>query len=443
MAKYLRITPPKRGSKITVAKSGLLQVPDDPVIPFIQHQGLPEEVFRPVRDVLNLAVQRCYASAKRLEWFELYAGQKAEALYGEDQALPEDTLKAIQEFKVCLKGPLGPSPLDAEGHTESLDARLHAYLDLFACVQPVRYLHGAPSPLKRPNAVNLVLFREHTEDLSPNLEWKKGSPIAKRVIQSLNEDAQEAFEIRGDSGIGLKTISVTATKRLIRLALDYAIKQKRSSVTLVHEAEIMPQTEGLFRDWGYELARREYGDLLVTEAELEANFGGELPRGRVLLQDRRTSEMMRELVTRPEHYDVIATPNLNGLFLSQLSLASVRGSGLFPVGFFGSKAAIFEARHETLASLDSREFNPTPTLLAGVMLFEHLGWKDAAELLTNAVFKTISDGCVTGDLAIDMDEEQVDAPAFCDAVMENFEEVRKSRVRKAIERVASGVSASI
>lgn len=435
MGKYLKLTPPKRGSKITVAKNGLLQVPDDPIVPFIQGDGIPTEMWEPVQEVLDVAVDRCYGNAKRLEWMELYAGPRAAELYGDGLPMPKDTLRAVQEYKVCIKGPLTPS---AE---QWPDRAIREHLDLFAHVQPIRYLEGAPAPLKNPHPVNLSIFREHTEDLRFGVEWKKGSAEAKELIALCNgfAGAEERPKLRPDAAIAIKAISATATKRLLRLALDFSVKHRRRSITFVHAGDRLPHTEGFFRDWGYELAKKEFGDYTVTEEAVEEDFDGQPPRGRVIVRDRSISRALSELVTQPEDYDVIATTNQNGLLLERVCLASVRAGGLAPVAHVGAKAAIFEARHAELPPADPDEQNPSSALLCGVMLFEHLGWKDAAELVTNALIKTISDGCVTSDLAPDMDEEHVPTAEFCEAVIENFEEVRKSKVRQAIKRAASGI----
>ena len=263
MGKYLKITPPKRGSKITVAKNGQLQVPDDPIVPFIQGDGIDAEIWKPAQEVFDLAVERCYANAKRLEWLEVYAGEKGNEVYGPNNRLPEDTVRAIQEYKVCIKGPL-TTPV---GSPVNLDDSLRERLDLFAHVQPIRYIEGVPSPMRNPHGVDLLVFREHTEDVFSEIEWKKGSPEAKQLIGFLNEDLAKKLDktVRPDSSLCVKPISATATKRLIRLAIEYAVKHKRDSVTFVHKGSIMRHTEGFFRDWGYELARKEFGEYTVTE----------------------------------------------------------------------------------------------------------------------------------------------------------------------------------
>lgn len=437
MGKYLKINPPKRGSKITVAKNGQLQVPDDPIVPFIQGEGLGAQMWKPVQDVLDLAVERCYANAKRLEWLEVYAGQKGDILYGPNNQLPEDTVRAIQEYKVCIKGPL-TTPVGAQ---ISLDASLRERLDLFAHLQPIRYLDGTPSPLKNPQNLDILVFREFTEDVYQEIEWKKGSPEAKQLINFLNEDLAKKLnkQVRPDSSVGIKPISATATKRLIRLAIEFALKHKRRSVTLVHS--LMRHTEGFFRDWGYELTRKEFNEYCVTEQEVLENHGGEVPRGRLLVKDRPAHQLLQEMLLHPEEFDVIATTNQNGHYLESMSLAAVGETGMAPNAYVGAKAAIFEASPAgpQTEKEGAAELNPTSVLLCGVMLFDHLGWKDSAELVTHALIKTLSDRRAGADGARAM--EAINTAAFCEQIIENFEEVRKSRVRQAMKRTPSNAHA--
>ena len=437
MGKYLKITPPKRGSKITVAKNGQLQVPDDPIVPFIQGDGIGPNTWAACQQVLENAVDRCYGNAKRLEWLEVFAGERGNDMYGPNSWLPEDSVRAIQEYKVCVKGPL-TTPV---GVSKPLDTTLRERLDLFARVLPIRYLDGVPSPLHKPQGLDIIIFREHTEDVYSEIEWKKGSPEAKQIINFINNEMTKKAPraIRPDSSIGIKPISATATKRVMRLALDFAIKHKRQSVTFVHKGNLMKLTEGFFRDWGYELARKEFCEYVVTEQAIEEEHGGIAPRGRVVVRDRLADQMFAELLLKPDDYDVIATTNLNGDYLASMALAMVGDLGIAPTAYVGAKAAIFEATETSLMANDEEEdVNPSSALLAGVMLFEHLGWKDAAELVSNALIKTISDGTVTPDLARQVDGVRVlRTSEFCQQLVENFEEVRKSRVRLAMKRAAS------
>lgn len=437
MGKYLKISPPKRGSKITVAKNGQLQVPDDPIVPYIQGEGITPEVWRSVQAVLDVAVERCYANAKRIEWLEVYAGERGNEVYGANNRLPEDTLRAIQEYKVCIKGPLA----GGNSATPSLDAQLRERLDLFAHVQPIRYLDGLPAPLRDPHLLDILVFREHTEDVYSELEWKKGSPESKQLINFLNADLAKKLNkaIRPDSSIGIKPISATATKRLIRLAIEYAVKHKRRSVTFVHKGDLMKHTEGFFRDWGYELARKEFAEYTVTEQQVTEEHGGVCPRGKILVRDRLADQMQQQVLSKPDDFDVVATTNLNGHYLQALALAAVGEQGLAPNSFVGAKAAVFQSTHNQLPRPPSPDrLNPTSLLLCGVMLFEHLGWKDSADLVTYSIIKTISDGKVTPDLGKLMPTAQVvKTSEYCEAIIENFEEVRKSRVRLAMKRTGS------
>lgn len=437
MGKYLKLSPPKRGSKITVAKNGQLQVPDDPIVPFIQGEGISTEIWSPVQEVFDLAVERCYANAKRLEWLEVFAGERAVEVYGAGTRLPEDTVRAVQEYKVCIKGPL-TTPVGAA----SLDDALFDRLDLFAHLMPIHHLDGVPSPLTDPHGLDILVFREHTEDVFAEMEWKKGSPEAKQLIQILNDDLGRKHEkkIRPDSSIGIKPISATATKRLIRLAIEYAIKHKRRSVTFVHKGSIMRHTEGFFRDWGYEIARKEFGEYTVTEKEVMEEHDGEAPRGRLVVRDRSSDKFFQQMLLKPDQFDIVATTNLNGHYIEQMALAMVGQIGLAPQAYVGAKAAVFESTHHLLPKIgEAEEENPVSVLLCGVMLFDHLGWKDSAELVTNAIIKTISDKKVTPDLASYMQDDvaTLTTAQFCEEIVENFEEVRKSRVRQAMKRTAS------
>ena len=297
------------------------------------------------------------------------------------------------------------------------------------------------SPLRDPSGLDIQVFREHTEDVYCDIEWKKGSPEAKQLINFLNQDLAKKLEktVRPDSGIGIKPISATATKRLIRLTLDYAVRHKRRAVHFVHSGSTMKHTEGFFRDWGYEIARKEFADYTVTEQQVRDEHDGEAPRGRVLIGDRSATDLFQELLIHPENFDLLATTNLNGAFVQSLALGAAGERGIAPHGYVGAKAAVFQATQADRArGVEPGEENPSSVLLAGVMLFDHLGWKDSAELLTNALIKTIEDGMVTADFPQQGEGVEVLGTAeFCEAVVENFEEVRKSRVRQAMKRTAT------
>jgi len=437
MGKYFKISPPKRGSKITVAKNGQLQVPDDPIVPFIQGDGIGSDTWKASQLVFESAVDRCYGNAKRLEWLEVFAGERGNSVYGPNSWLPEDTIRAIQEYKVCIKGPL-TTPV---GISRPLDSTLRERLDLSARVQAVRHLEGVPTPLQDPQGLDMVIFQEHTEDVCSEIEWKKGSPEAKQVINFINNDMGKKVErpIRPDSSIGIKPISATATKRVIRMALEYAIKHKRRSVTFVHKGNRMKLTEGSFRDWGFELAKKEFGDYISTERQVEEDPTGAATRGRVLVRDRLADQMFRQLLLQPGEYDVIATTNLNGDYLASMTRAMVGDYGIAPTAYVGAKAAIFEASATAGPRYgDEDPVSASSVLLAGEMLFEHLGWKDAAELVANSLMKTIADGTVTSDLARQVDGARIlETGEFCERIVLNFDEVRKSRVRQAMKRAGS------
>ena len=436
MGKYHKLSPPKRGSKITVAKNGQLQVPDDPIVPFVQGEGIAPETWSSCQAVFEAAVDRCYGNAKRLEWLEVFAGERGNEVYGPNSWLPEDTIRAIQEYKVCIKGPL-TTPV---GVPKSLDAQMRERLDLFARTLPIRYIDGVPSPLAVANEFNLVIFREHNEDMYSEIEWKKGSPEAKQLINFVNNDMSKkpARTIRPDSSVGIKPISATATKRVMRLAIDYAIKHKRKSVTFVHKGNHMKLTEGFFRDWGYELARKEFNEYVITEQEVNDEHNGVSPRGRVIIRDRLADQVILDLVNGTDDYDVIATTSSNGDYLASVARSLVSDAGLSPTAYVGAKAAIFQSTPEASPRFaEANSINPSSVLLAGVMLFEHLGWKDAAELVASSLIRTISDGTVTADLARRIDGAKLTATdEFCDRLIDNFEEVHKTRVRNVMQRAA-------
>jgi isocitrate dehydrogenase len=437
MGKYLKVTPPKRGSKITVAKNGQLQVPDDPIVPFIQGDGIDQKTWQACQNVFENAVDQCYGNAKRLEWMEVYAGERGNEIYGPNNWLPEDTIRGIQEYKVCIKGPL-TTPV---GMPRQLDTNLRERLDLFARVTPVRHVKGIPSALKNANGLNITMFREHTENQYEEIEWKKGSPEAKQIINFINNEMNKkpVRTIRPDSSIGVKAVSATATKRVVRMAIEYALKHRRKSVTFIHRGHDMKYTEGFFRDWGYELARKEFNEYCVTEQEIQEDYHGEAPRGRIILRDRLAENVMQDFINGRGDYDVVATTNLSADCLIAVAKSSVGSIDLVPTAYIGAKAAIFQANLDSSSRFVEEEgVNPSSVLLAGVMLFEHLGWKDAAELIAASLVRTVGNGTVTPDVARIVEGAQVvRTTEFCNLVVDNFEEVRKSRVQKAMQRAAS------
>jgi isocitrate dehydrogenase len=389
MAAFDKITPPSDGQKITV-KDGKLEIPDIPIIPVIEGDGIGPDIMRAARIVLDGAVEKSYGGKKRIAWFDIYAGDNAMEKYGE--VLPADTFDAISEFVVALKGPL-TTPVG--GGYRSLNVTMRQKLELYACVRPVMYFEEVPSPVKHPERMDIVIFRENTEDVYAGIEWRMGTDEVKKVIEFLN--SQMGTNIRADSGVGVKPISEFATKRLVRKAIQHAIDRGRKSVTLVHKGNIMKFTEGAFRDWGYELAKDEFPDHVIAEADLPSNGD---TAGKIVIKDRIADSMLQQILTRTDEYDVIALPNLNGDYLSDAAAAQVGGLGLAPGANIGDYMALFEATHGTApkyAGLD--KVNPGSLILSGVMMLEYLGWNEAAELVKKAMGETIKQRKVTYDLA--------------------------------------------
>ncbi len=394
MKKFKKIVVPQDGEKITV-KNGKLHVPDNPVITFIEGDGTGPDIWRASKRVLDAAVDKAYSGKKKIVWMEIYAGEKSVKLYGKNAWLPEETVEAIREYIVSIKGPL-TTPIG--GGIRSLNVALRQLLDLYACVRPVKYFRGVPSPMKRPQDLNIVLFRENTEDVYAGIEFKSGvkeTELLRKYIEKISGKA-----IRENSGIGIKPISEVGTKRLVRKAIQYAIANKRESVTLVHKGNIMKFTEGAFKEWGYQIALAEFRDNIVTEDELWKKFNGKIPEGKILLKDRIADSIFQQLLLRPAEYSVLATPNLNGDYLSDAAAAQVGGLGIAPGANMSNDVAIFEATHGTApkyAGLD--KVNPGSLILSGVMMLEYLGWKKAAHLVESSMKKTIKSKVVTYDFA--------------------------------------------
>lgn len=406
---YQKVKPPEEGEKIRY-EDGRLIVPDNPIIPYIEGDGIGKDVVPAALMVLDVAAEKI---GKEIVWFKVYAGEDAYKLYG--NYLPEDTLSAIREFRVALKGPL-TTPVG--GGYRSLNVTIRQVLDLYACVRPVYYIQGVPSPLKNPEKVNLVIFRETTEDVYAGIEWQKGSKEALKVIEFLEKEFE--IKVRKDSGIGLKPISEFATKRVVRLAIKYALENERRSVTLVHKGNIMKYTEGAFREWGYEVAK-EFGDLVITEDELWKNYGGEVPEGRIVIKDRIADNMFQQLLTRTEEYDVIVTPNLNGDYLSDMAAGLVGGLGVAPGSNIGDGMGVFEPVHGSAPKYAGQnKVNPTAMILTGALMFEFLGWKKGAELIKKAVEMTIKSKIVTYDIHRHVGGTLVGTGEFAKAVVENL-----------------------
>ncbi len=400
------------GEKIVINSDGSLTVPACPVIPFIEGDGIGPDIWAAAKKVLDAAVDKAYQGARKIDWLEVYAGEKARARTGE--WLPQATLDTLKEYAVAIKGPL-TTPVG--GGMRSLNVTMRQVLDLYACVRPVRYYQGVVSPVKAPEKVDMIIFRENTEDVYAGIEWQAGTPEADKVIDFLRNEM--GSDIRDASGIGIKPISAFGTKRLVRRAINHAIDQGRTSVTLVHKGNIMKYTEGAFRSWGYELAREEFADICISEDELWDKFAGKRPAGKIVIKDRIADAMFQQILLRPDEYSVLATPNLNGDFLSDALAAQVGGLGLAPGANIGDELALFEATHGTApkyAGMD--KVNPGSLLLSGVMMLEHLGWNEAAVLIQKALEATISAKTVTYDLARLMDgAATVSCSGFGDAII--------------------------
>jgi isocitrate dehydrogenase len=401
------------GEKIEYNNGGGVEVPDQPVIPYIEGDGVGPDIWRASVRVFDAAVERCYGSKKKIRWVEIYAGEKAYQLKG-DWA-PEETIETIREHKVGIKGPL-TTPV-GKG-IRSINVLLRQKLDLYACIRPVKYISGTPSPLKHPEKVDMVVFRENTEDVYAGIEWKEGSKEALRLREFLEKEMGE--RIREDSGIGIKPISRFGTKRLVRMAIRYALSRGRSSVTLVHKGNIMKFTEGAFRDWGYEVAKEEFADQGLLESEWGEEGMKNLPPGKVVIKDRIADAMFQQILLRPEEYDVLAMPNLNGDYMSDALAAQVGGLGMAPGGNIGDRAAVFEATHGTAPKYANQDvINPGSLILSGAMMFDYLGWGEVAQSITKALERTISKKTVTYDLARQMKgAKKVKCSEFASAIIE-------------------------
>ncbi|HDP25703.1 MAG TPA: isocitrate dehydrogenase (NADP(+)) [Deltaproteobacteria bacterium] len=386
----------EQGTKISFFQ-GRLTVPDDPIIPFIEGDGTGPDIWKTTRMVIDAAVSKASGGKRKIAWKEIYAGQKAFDLFG--SWLPDETVDAFRTYIVGIKGPL-TTPVG--GGIRSLNVTLRQVLDLFACVRPVKYYQGTPAPVRRPELVDITVFRENTEDVYAGIEWKEGSPEVEKVISFLNKEM--GTRIRLDSGIGIKPISITGTRRLVRMAVEYALAHGKKTVTLVHKGNIMKFTEGAFRDWGYELVKEEFGDVAVTEDELWKNFGGALPEGKLLVNDRIADSMFQQVLLRPAEYDVLAVPNLIGDFISDALAAQVGGLGMAPGGNIGIPFAVFEATHGTAPKYAGQDkVNPGSLILSGAMMLDYLGWGDAAERIRKGLAQAISDKQVTYDLERQME----------------------------------------
>jgi len=405
---------PPSGDKIEY-KDGEIVVPDKPIIPCIEGDGIGPDIWLASQRVLDAVVEKTYEGQKQIVWYEVFAGEKAHDKFGE--WLPEDTVEAAREFKVAIKGPL-TTPVG--GGIRSLNVALRHLLDLYACVRPVRWFPGVPSPVLRPGDLDVVLFRENTEDVYAGIEWQSCSAEAEKLIAYIKSEFGKS--IREGSGVGIKPISPFGSKRLVGKAIQYAIDRGRDSVTLVHKGNIMKFTEGAFKDWGYEIAAEEYGDHTISEQKLWDEYDGNLPAGKILVKDRIADAMFQQVLLRPKEYSVIATPNLNGDYLSDACAAQVGGLGMAPGANMSDDIAFFEATHGTAPKYAGQDkVNPGSLILSGVMMLEHLGWQKAADRVVHAIKKTIDQKIVTYDLERQMEgATKVKCSEFATAIIENL-----------------------
>ena len=402
------------GETINITPEGP-EVPDRPIVPFIEGDGMGPDIWAAAVRVFDGAVEAAYGTEREIQWMEVYAGEKALELSGE--WLPEETLQAMREFSVSIKGPL-TTPVG--GGIRSLNVTLRQKLDLYACVRPSSWIQGTPSPVKSPEKLDVVIYRENTEDVYSGIEWEAASEGAEKVRAFLNNEM--GCSIRENSGIGVKPISEFGTKRLVRMCIREAIRNDRKSVTLVHKGNIMKFTEGAFREWGYEVAREEFGDHTITETEMWSAHDGKQPEGKIVIKDRIADAMFQQILLRPAEYDYIALPNLNGDYLSDACAAQVGGLGMAPGANIGDKVALFEATHGTApkyAGLD--KVNPASLILSGVMMFEYMRWNDAARALLEGIEHTVGQKYVTYDLERQMDGATLAKTSqFGDRIIENM-----------------------
>ncbi|MFW6157403.1 MAG: NADP-dependent isocitrate dehydrogenase [Balneolaceae bacterium] len=413
---YSKITPPEQGTIINKKEDGSLDVGNNPVIPFIEGDGIGIDITPTMRHVLDSAVDKAYNGEKQIEWFEVYAGEKAVKFYGDDQWLPEDTLKAIEDYKVAIKGPL-TTPVG--GGIRSLTVAIRQKLDLFACVRPVKYYKGTPSPVKQPELTDMVIFRENTEDIYAGIEYQTGTDDNKKLKDFLiNELGATQIRFPDTSSLGIKPISIEGTKRLVRSAIEYAIEQERDSVTLVHKGNIMKFTEGSFKNWGYEVAREEYDAEVIGEGPW-----CKLPNG-IVIKDVIADAFLQQILTRPAEYDVIATMNLNGDYISDALAACVGGIGIAPGANinYNTGIAVFEATHGTAPKYTGQDkVNPGSLILSGVIMLRYLGWNKAADLVEKGLEASIEQKQVTYDFERLMEGATLlKCSEFGDKIVENM-----------------------
>jgi isocitrate dehydrogenase len=413
---YRHIKIPSDGEKITI-QNGKIVVPDQPIIGYVEGDGIGPDITKACLRIWDAAIEKAYDGRRKIHWCETYLGEKAAGLY-DGNYCPEETLKVLQDLVVSIKGPL-TTPVG--GGMRSLNVALRQDLDLYACVRPVRHYAGVPSPLKRPDKVDIVLFRENTEDVYAGIEYKTGTAENIKVAKFLREEMKAKF-FEG-AGIGIKPISEFGSKRLIRKAIQYAIDNGRESVTLVHKGNIQKFTEGAFRNWGYEVARDEFSTVTITEEQLYGEYKGKQPEGKIVIKDRIADIMFQMMLLRPDEFDVIATTNLNGDYLSDAIAAEVGGMGIAPGANIADHVAVFEATHGTAPKYANlNKVNPGSLLFSGVMMLEYMGWTEAADLITLVYPEVVSDGIVTYDFARQIDgAQEVGTSQFADALIERIQ----------------------
>ncbi len=415
MPQYVKLKPPSEGQDITFSNNKL-NIPDHPIIPFIEGDGTGPDIWRASRHVFDAAIKKAYGGKKTIVWFEIYAGEKANAVYGPNTWLHDDTLEAIKKHIVAIKGPL-TTPVG--GGIRSINVTLRQMLDLYVCLRPVRYFEGVPSPVKKPELVNMMIFRENTEDIYAGIEWKAGTPEAEKIVAWLQKEmGVKKIRFPQSSSIGIKPVSKEGTDRLIRAAIQYAVANKRKSVTFVHKGNIMKFTEGSFRDWGYELAQKEFGGQL-----LDGGPWVKLPGG-MTVKDMIADNFLQQILTRPAEYDVIATLNLNGDYISDALAAQVGGIGIAPGGNinYENGFAVFEATHGTAPKYAGQDkVNPGSVILSGEMMLRYMGWTEAADLIIRGLERTIKSKTVTYDFARLMEgAKEVKCSEFGEAIVRNM-----------------------
>ena len=415
---YKKIKVPKKGSKITY-ENGKINIPNNPIIPYIEGDGIGVDITPPMINVVNEAVKIAYKDKKKIEWMEVYCGEKATQVYSKDTWLPDETIDALKEFVVSIKGPL-TTPVG--GGIRSLNVSLRQILDLYVCLRPIRYFDGVPSPVKRPQDVDMVIFRENSEDIYCGVEFEGNSKEAKSLVKTL-KTRFDVSKIRFDEnvGIGVKPISKSGTSRLVKKAIDYAIDNNRSSVTLVHKGNIMKYTEGAFRDWGYELAKNEYGGIEIDEGPWQEIVNPNSGK-KIVIKDVICDAFLQQILLRPTEYDVIATMNLNGDYISDALAAMVGGIGIAPGANISDEYAVFEATHGTAPKYAGQnKVNPGSLILSAEMMLRHMGWIEAADLIMSSMDRAIGAKKVTYDFARMMsDADLVSSSGFADEMIKRM-----------------------